>query len=141
MAVESGGFLEAIRREHTELNRQIGKIKALLGQKDSLAELSAALATLLETVERHFEFEERDGYMDEVLRRRPSLQLEVDQLFNQHAVLRADLQRAFRWSGDNRQWSGLVDLLAQWIASIGRHEARENQLFQEVIDTDDGVGD
>jgi hemerythrin len=141
MAAENVEFLEAIRREHAELNRQIAVIKPMLAQKSSLAGLSSALAMLLETVERHFEFEERGGYMGEVLRRRPSLQWEVDNLLNQHAVLRADLQRAFRSSGDPREWSDLVALLQQWIATIGRHEARENQLFQEVFDTDNGVGD
>lgn len=98
------------------------------------------------SVLRHFEFEERDGYLGIVTERRPHHAQKVDQLQQEHGAIAEILDRlADELKTDIlhdvvRYNAFLKDLIAL-MTQFGRHEQAERELVMDVFWLEGGVSD
>lgn len=99
--------------------------------------LKVRLLALQQHVSEHFRFEEENGYMSEVLKRKPHLNREVANLRTDHRLLTESLDQliteAESRAGPDEQWRQRLDA---WLAEIHRHEIRENDLIQDAFNLD-----
>jgi hemerythrin-like domain-containing protein len=99
--------------------------------------LTETLDNFGNSMERHFDFEEKGGYMNFVLDRRPHHNLEVDRLRKEHAVLRQSIVTLKERIGHDPTSSD--ELMRQFkrefidlIRLFGRHEQAERELTMDV---------
>jgi hypothetical protein len=108
-------------------------------------ELGRHLVALRTHLRRHFELEEREGYLDPENDPTPATAREARALIAQHRDFehRADqlADHVVRCSGaDVPLPEGLAQELRELLADLARHEARENELFQTLAYRDFGPG-
>ena len=132
---------ESLHQEHAELGKRIGALKTLLDSRFEWPELETQLARLIETTDKHFEFEETGGYLDVVRARDPNRSAEVDALEEQHRQMRSDLSEIREAVGERADPEAIRGKLRAWIEFIARHEADENSLVQAVFNLEIGPGD
>ena len=94
------------------------------------------LAEFTDHMDRHFSFEEHEGFMIHVTRRLPALAPRVEELRREHEALRNDFQDLLAVCERSHSVSTRMQLLgAQLEAILDRlhdHERAENQIVQEA---------
>jgi hypothetical protein len=117
--------------------------RALLGDLRALREevvsggpggVAAGLDAVRTALEKHFRFEEENGYLDSVVERQPHLGRAVERLHEQHRRLLGALD-ALRAEADGAKGltEGLRERVEGWIAEVRRHERSENLLVQDAF--------
>ncbi len=145
----SPAFGEEMLSQHLRLRlllRAIDEVLSVPGEQSEGHPLSSALVVLVTDLQRelppHFEFEERDGYFQDVARLAPELSKDLDRLKGDHADLlerssallelcRGVLDRSRRWAEARSAFGALSSRLV-------RHEHKENDIMQEVFSLDIG---
>lgn len=99
-----------------------------------------------ESVLRHFDFEEVDGYMRIVLERRPHHQQRVDVLQKEHETIKELLERladelASDIMKDVPRYAIFKKDFVDLITVFGRHEQAERELVMETFWLEGGVSD
>ncbi|MCB9882188.1 MAG: hemerythrin domain-containing protein [Planctomycetes bacterium] len=99
------------------------------------------LHALFDSLTQHFEFEERDGYMNEIVRRDPNQQARAETLLAEHCHMRdgfAALVADLRSMPDRKVFQ---ERLAHLLGTLHDHETAEVEFFQLGLLRDVGVGD
>jgi hypothetical protein len=103
----------------------------------NVAELRTRLGATYTHICEHFRFEEQNGYMDEVRKREPRLERIVQELGEEHRVLRQSLDAL---NAEARLATNVDEAFREkvrtWIERVRRHEARENALVQDAFNWD-----
>lgn len=140
---ETKDLRKQIHKEHHELRLLqedlVSSFEAfcedpLTHQRDRFRE---TLANFTRSLERHFDFEEKGGYMSLVVERRPHHTTEVEALRKEHVQLRRSIEKVNEElehdlaenQDQMRQFKrDFIDL----IRLFGRHEQAERELIMDV---------
>lgn len=130
---------EALGRAHGTLLGDVDKLEAAAQSTapGSLGDLRARLGVTLIHVTDHFRFEEEDGYMDAVTKRRPNLEPTVHHLAEEHGQLFRFLKSLIEQArAAGKLDDQLRDEVREWIRHLREHEIRETDLVQEAFNQD-----
>jgi len=135
---------DALGRAHVKLLDDISELERVVGPTVR-AEIASLLDRLIATqahVVKHFQFEERNGYMDEIRKHEPRLERTIQQLEDEHGQLATSLSEII---GDVTKSAEVGDALRakvkRWIGNLRGHESRENQLVLDVFNRDEAAED
>lgn len=134
--------------QHNELQHMLDLLAVLAATPKGVisdGRLRSVLAAELEKADsaltRHFEFEEKDGYMHELARVRPTLSPRLADLKEEHTVIRGSLDELRRKLSTHAKAPAISDDLRQLLRIVRKHEADENKLCQLALMHDIGCGD
>jgi hypothetical protein len=139
-----GHLLVQHRELHDLLMEARGAFEQPAGEV-ALADAAARLGALRQHLARHFEQEERGGFMEESLSRMPRLAAAVREVMGEHPALLADLDRllkrlAARDSGEEA-WRQAGHAFEAFASRLLAHERNENAVVQEGYNEDLGFVD
>jgi len=100
--------------------------------------LFSALRPFCDALEAQLAWEERGGYLRDVVAQRPELDRRVERLHAQHAAMREEMGSLRARPVSARDMREHVSAL---LALIRRHEHREREVLQDSLMQDLGVGD
>ena len=122
---------ETLVQQHMRLRDLAGRIRDA-GSREGVAELLPDLRGCLET---HFAEEEAAGGVYEMIRESaPEKTHDVERLTEEHRTLLQDVQSLINAAGDVDVVQEALDLCS----TLARHEAAENGLVLDVLNTDIG---
>ena len=139
------GHLLAQHRElHDLLVEARGAFEQPAGEL-ALATAAGRLGSLRQHLARHFQLEERGGFMEESLARIPRLSRAVRDVLGEHPTLLADLdglleRLAARDSGEE-VWRQAGHDFEAFASRLLAHERNENAVVQEGYNEDLGLAD
>jgi hypothetical protein len=138
--VKAGG-IEGLREAHARLRQDLSELEAAAqGPVAGPATPDALLRRVRANLAEHFRFEEENGYMSAVLLRDPNRARQVEQLLDEHRRLFAALEALLDEAGQGVTEAARAKVLG-WVASVRRHEEREDTLVQDVFNVDTGAED
>jgi hypothetical protein len=134
--------------QHRELHDLLVEARGAFEQPTgevARAEAAGRLGGLRQHLARHFEQEERGGFMEESLTRMPRLAAAVREVMGEHPALLADLDRllkrlAARDSGEEA-WRQAGRDFEAFASRLLAHERNENAVIQEGYNEDLGLVD
>lgn len=139
MTTTQPSLADVMTQAHAALMKDLQKLRQA-SRAPSAAHwqsLRDRLLAVQRDITEHFRFEEQNGYMMEVLKRKPILEREVAKLRDDHraladglAALIAETRSA---SSPDASWAGKVEA---WIDEVRQHEKHENDLIQEAFNLD-----
>jgi hypothetical protein len=130
---------DALGRAHAALLKDLKEISAAARSRRRAGATAwrQRLEALQTHITQHFCLEEENGYMTEVLKRKPHYKREVDELLDEHRELFQSLSQLIAELNDpsapDLVWRKQV---LGWIAQIRKHERRENDLVQDAFNLD-----
>ena len=142
-----------LKKEHDyidEITRKIEKLVAAIKPQRPALEWSSSLlenlSSLREHLEKHFEFEETGGFMEEVMKALPNISPEVDSLRRDHQILFFEIndlyRRAERLILDSGPTSREIgEDIKHFLRLLRVHERKENDLVLRVFLDDVGMID
>ncbi|GIW83076.1 MAG: hypothetical protein KatS3mg105_4883 [Gemmatales bacterium] len=132
---------EILADEHAALEHHMTAVLACLASRclrTMIEQLQKTRAHLLQ----HFQLEERDGYMEPVLRRRPEFHRTASNLLQEHADLAARLDKLLADLSSASHWNEpLAQNVRDWLDQLRSHEIRENKLVHEAFNVEIGAED
>jgi hemerythrin-like domain-containing protein len=142
-----------LKKEHAYINEIIKKIEKLVAvigpQRPALewgSSLLENLSSLREHLEKHFEFEEMGGFMEEVMKALPNISPQVESLRRDHQILAFEINDLYRRaerlilnSGPTSREIG--EDIKHFLHSLHKHERKENELILRVFLDDVGMID
>lgn len=137
---------EKMSRQHDELRGTWSAVReSLMMARIDHEALQRQLQELKRQLEEHFQFEEADGYFDEVLAEAPHLKHEADRLRVQHgellkavAGLKADARRL---DAQPNQLAAVRVLFEDISKTFLDHEAAEGRLLEDAYCRDNTAVD
>jgi hypothetical protein len=143
MAATETPLTEKLIQAHAALSDDLRKLKELLRSPCvAIADVRKRLAKTRTHVEDHFDFEERNGYLDSVRKREVRLAHSIDRLAHEHASLLDTLDALVAATeAASSLDGGLRDEILKWIGELRQHEVRENELVQDAFNFDIGAED
>ena len=142
-----------LQKEHAyihALTNQIEKLVAATKPQRRRIEWSSSLletlSSLREHLEKHFEFEESGGFMDEVVKALPNVSQQVEALRRDHQIIAYEVndlyKRAERLILDTGPTSkGIGEDIRHFLRALREHEKKENELVLRVFLNDVGMID
>jgi hypothetical protein len=135
-----------IRLQHERMNSLLEAIENRFQHERkptrNLVSLVNALAVHLQT---HFELEESDGYLSDLVQKSPGLAATVDRLMHEHSELMGDVNELVKRVREdfaiNQDTSDLAHRFGTFRGKLAAHEHEENQLLQEAYNLDLGTKD
>jgi hypothetical protein len=127
--------------EHVRLGRELMELRELSTGPMDWRRLDGALSRAEPLLQEHIEFEEAEGYLVDVLDRRPNVADEIEALRLQHTWIKRELRELRRRALDMVAPDELLARLNVWLKTLSEHEGRENRLVQGVANDDLGAGD
>ena len=135
-----------VRRQHAQLNSLLEAIENRFRHDHqpsrNLVSLLNSLAVHLQT---HFEFEEADGYFEDIIQKAPRLVSAVDQLIQEHSKMLQEIDELIKIARDDfafkHDTTGLAKRYGQFRDKLAAHEHMENKLVQEAYNVDVGTKD
>jgi hemerythrin-like domain-containing protein len=153
MPVINTTLASQLQKEHDYILEITVKIESLLKatsrQKQTVdwsSSLLESLSLLREHLERHFDFEETGGFMEEVVRVLPNVSQQVERLKSDHQIMMYEIndlyQRAEKLILYNGSVIKKIELdIKHFLQLLGDHEKKENQLVFRVFLDDVGMID
>ena len=140
----ASAFRDDLCQEHASLLERLSglenTIESARGEK-----VAEHLRAIQDHLERHFQFEERGGYMKHVLDQAPQLHQQTQDLLAEHGQLRRQVGELVAVASTLPHDRPLPDAfrhqVRQLLQTVRQHEARENRLVQETVNQDVGVDD
>jgi hemerythrin-like domain-containing protein len=142
-----------LKKEHAYIHEITGKIEKLVAaikpQRRTIewsSSLLENLSSLREHLEKHFEFEETGGFMEEVVKALPNISPQVETLRCDHQILAYEInelyRRAERLILDNGPTSREIgEDIKHFLHALHEHEKKENELVLHVFLDDIGMID
>ena len=134
--------------QHRELHDLIVEARGALEQPAGIVASATAagrLGTLRQYLARHFELEERGGFMEESLTRMPRLSRAVREVVAEHPALLAELdgllQRLAARDSGAESWQQAGYDFEAFASRLLAHERNENAVVQEGYNEDLGLVD
>lgn len=122
----------------------LGQIAATEGHVRPHFELEEALGEFASAAQAHFAAEEAPGaFFEDVAETAPRHQAVLDDLRDQHGAILEEAARLTRDLADERV-EGIADIVGSVLALVDlveSHEAAENEILLEAMNTDLGAGD
>ena len=132
--------------QHRELHEQLLAARAAFARPPGAARRGAArhvLGLLREHLRRHFDQEERGGFLEESIARMPRLSRAVQGVLDEHAALLAELDGLLATldgcDDAPQSWRDAERSLAAFTDHLLAHERRENAVVQEGYNEDLGL--
>jgi len=135
---------QALSRAHLALLNDLKKLEDSVDEAKGpdLTALGVRLGATKTHILEHFRFEEQNGYMDKVRKREPRLERTIDQLENEHRQLSQSLDSLIGKAKEATNLDhSLRNQVFDWIASVRKHETREDELVQDAFNLDIGTED
>ena len=140
-------LLVDIAHEHRDLRRRLHELRALVQMRERgldisqrLAQMTASLADLHNTMEAHFAQEESGGVIVEAVIRLPRLAEEAAAIEREHPELLLEieaLRRMVQASDCSRHaWKHVCAAVERIVQRLLNHEAAENRLLGEGFNED-----
>jgi hypothetical protein len=143
--VEKGlsSLAETLRLAHEALSRDLRGLEATARAEPpaSRAEMGMRLRRTRAHLTDHFRFEERNGYLDTVLRRDPNRERAVERLHDDHRRLAEELEGLLQEAAEEGPGGPLPAKVLAWVGSVRDHEARENALVQDAFNVEPAAED
>ncbi|MFN8007798.1 MAG: hemerythrin domain-containing protein [Terriglobia bacterium] len=142
-----------LKKEHADIleitkkiERLVAGIKSQRKVLDWGSSLLESLSSLREHLEKHFEFEETGGFMEEAMKALPNISLQVEALHRDHQILAYEIndlyKRAEKLILDHGQAvQGITKDIKNFLKSLREHESKENALIFHVFLDDVGMLD
>lgn len=134
--------------QHRELHDLLVEVRGAFDQPSGAvarAEVAGRLGTLRQHLARHFEQEERGGFMEESLCRMPRLARAARGVLAEHPALLADvdglLERLAARDSGGEAWQQAGRDFEAFASRLLAHERNENAVVQEGYNEDLGLGD
>jgi hypothetical protein len=144
MARSQSLITDSLSQAHAALLDDLAKLedatRAIVGDGLGLVctRLSATRAHVLE----HFQFEEKDGYMDKVRKREPRFERTIQELYNEHGRLAQSIDALVEEANAARELTdGFRQRIREWIECVRKHEARESRLVLDAFNSEVGAED
>src|SRR5262245_61117919 len=137
MAKETS-IAESLSRAHQALRKDLQKLEDSVRSSNQDIPIVRAIVEATRThILDHFRFEEHNGYMDKVRKREPRLERLIDQLDGEHRLLTKSLNDLIERAKQAATLDpDLREETREWIATVRRHEAREDKLVQDSFNLD-----
>jgi len=103
--------------------------------------LDHELGSLLDSIESHFQTEERGGYLRNLVGAHPELGTRAEELLSQHGAILRGLEEAYASVQQYAAIDALRPQLRTLLATVAAHESNETELIQEALQRDTGAGD
>lgn len=135
---------ENLSQAQRRLTEDLRTLEAAVQQKsqESMTAIRTGLGSVYTHLCAHFRLQEKGGFLNELREREPRLARTAWELLEEHRTLRQALDSLH---GEANVAVSLDDTfrekVRQWIANMRRHETRENDLLQDVVDLDIGAED
>jgi len=151
--VTNASFAKQLKKEHAYIHEIIKKIEkrvAMIGPQRPALEWGSSLlenlSSLREHLEKHFEFEEMGGFMEEVMKALPNVSPQVESLRRDHQILAFEINDLYKRAEtlilDNGPTSReMGEDIKHFLHSLGEHERKENELILHVFLDDVGMID
>jgi hypothetical protein len=93
-------------------------------------------------ITEHFQFEEQNGWMDEVRKQEPRLEHAIEGLREEHRELVQSLDTLIEeLKAKEKLNEAGRHKIVRWIERVRAHESRENELLEDAFEEDLGAGD
>lgn len=138
--------IERILQEHDALRDKAGRIHSVLAKPEpAQGEIETLLREFLNALIVHFDYEEDDGFFDEIAFHAPRLAGLAGKLCNEHREMLRDAAKLCRFAAAGSPsmpwWRELSLRCREFSKRLMRHEHEEHKLLQEARQSDIGVCD
>lgn len=135
-----------IRCQHDRLNSLLEAIEnRFRHDHEPSRNLMSLLFALVVHLQTHFEFEESDGYFEELVQRAPRMAAQVDHLLREHSEMLQEVDElvsiARKDLATKHDTADLAERYAQFRSKVVAHERLENKLVQVAYNVDIGTND
>ena len=131
---------ERVLAQHHDLDYAMDRLMLLanaptdlLNQRRLRYILEREFRKLAKRVLTHFDYEERDGYMSEVILNAPHLTHKVKELVKDHGRLRSLFKELETLSYEDGPIQGFRDRIRAALEAVREHEQAENSLLQSYL--------
>lgn len=139
-------YVEHVRTEHRELQALIHRARRALAiaarslwREVTIPSLVEVLKDLHDHMERHFEQEETDGYLEEALIQAPRFTHQAECLLRQHPQMLKQMDEILaevpRCHHRPDLWSQFELHAREMLQQLLTHEAAENQILERAYNT------
>lgn len=143
----SGDYLKSLMEEHNFILQIVDRLRvairtssALLPENQRRRLLEEMLGTLVEKLTGHFAFEEKDGFLTDVVERRPDWSSRVDKLRSDHLQMLKEF-RGLKDRCHSMELTGLQNAISSALDHYLHHETRETDLIQRIYYENDAAAD
>jgi hemerythrin-like domain-containing protein len=123
--------------EHQRLRDLIRQIQVALRRRTpSVSHISVLIHRLTQSLQTHFEHEERGGYLQDALTAAPQLSALAQRLLEEHAWFLATLDAVHQQiasASTPQSWRTIADVYAGFCNRFDEHEAAENRVLQDAL--------
>lgn len=134
-AAEADSMRERVRREHQHLHR----LTVTIVETTDLASLPALLREFRETLVAHHALDEADdGLFDSIRAEAPHLSHRVAEMQREHAEFVARLDELLPGASDQTSRDETHRAVTELIERMREHDAEENALLLDSVETDIG---
>jgi CBS domain-containing protein len=127
---------EQLGQAHAALLIELRKLReaARAGSRTTDDELLSRLKEVRTVVGRHFRLEETNGYLENVRKRQPQSDLEIQKLWTEHREILSSLDALIaEAAGPTAGRERLGQQVRAWIDRLRAHESHENALVQDAF--------
>ncbi len=126
--------------QHHDLDFEIDRMRMLAHAPAEALEkgrarlvVERALRSLLDHLEAHFRYEEKDGYMAGLVLEKPHLSEEVKRLRDDHDAMRDAMRDLAEASFEDGPYAALQDRILELLNRVRGHEQAENALIERFM--------
>lgn len=144
MATTQSAIMDALGQAHSRLTDDLRRLDLAVHQESEqgLDVLRKGLSSTYTHVCEHFRLEELGGFLNDVEDREPRFARIARGLALEHRELRQSLDSLHGEANvAARVDASLREAVRKWIAKMRLHETRENDLMQDVFESDLGAPD
>ena len=131
---------ERVLAQHHDLDYAVDRLTLLINAKDDILNerrsryiVEREYRKLSKAIIAHFDYEESDGYMSEILLNAPQFASQVDLLVKDHATLRGMLQELDTLSYEDGPLTEFQEKICAALEAVRVHEQKENTLLQSYL--------
>src|SRR5688572_14977675 len=138
--------IERIMQEHDALRDKVRRIHSVLAEPEPAQdEIEILLREFLNALIVHFDYEEDEGFFNDVAAHAPRLTGQADKLCIEHREMLRDAAKLCRFAAAGSPsmpwWRELRSRCHEFSKRLMQHEHEENHLLQEARQSDIGVCD
>ena len=129
---------DGVLDDHKELTGLLGRLREARPRE----ELGTLLASLRAVLSRHFQREEGENGLFEIIHARaPRHRQAIEDLRSEHRDFVTDLEELVRRAEQGPQPEQMADHVADFVDRLHQHERNESHLWIDTLSTDLGEGD
>lgn len=136
-------LLQTLNEEHKEISSQIADLRRFwsevneLGEGPKYEEMGTRIQVLRSTLAKHFDNEEREGYLSPALERAPRFATKAEQLEKQHTQFLVTLDQYIAklqaCEPAYHCWQEVFNDFEDFLEQLHEHESAESAIVQTAI--------